>query len=307
MKPNVRSRVVLATCILATALFGGQTKNAALDGPAPTFPDVKYGPHERNVLDFWKAESATPSPVIVFIHGGGFRGGDKSGYRKRDQLQPFLSAGVSCAAINYRFLTHAPIQDILHDAGRAIQFIRSKAGEWNVDKTRLAAWGGSAGAGTSLWLDTREDLADAKNADPVLRESSRVSCAVLTSTQATYDLTKWDAFLGKPKSEWVREEETYGFYHFKSKAELETDAGKAVLAECDMLHWITKDDGPIFIVQNGNAAPPADLGQYLHHAKHADEIKKACDEAGVKCEVRHGGAGMEPIKFVLEQFKAGKQ
>ncbi len=49
-----------------------------------------------------------------------------------------------------------------------------KADDWNVDKTRVAAYGGSAGAGTSLWLAFHDDLADPKSADPVLRESSRL-------------------------------------------------------------------------------------------------------------------------------------
>ena len=50
---------------------------AARDLP-PTFADVPYGPHARNVLDFWQAKSERPTPVVVFIHGGGFTSGDKS-------------------------------------------------------------------------------------------------------------------------------------------------------------------------------------------------------------------------------------
>src|ERR1043165_9459952 len=49
--------------------------------PAPTAADVHYGPHERNVLDFWKAPSEQPTPLVVYIHGGGFVAGDKSGVR----------------------------------------------------------------------------------------------------------------------------------------------------------------------------------------------------------------------------------
>src|SRR5262245_58305888 len=45
--------------------------------PKPTYADVSYGPHERNVLDFYKADSKTPTPLIVYIHGGGFVGGNK--------------------------------------------------------------------------------------------------------------------------------------------------------------------------------------------------------------------------------------
>src|SRR5262245_57221160 len=48
--------------------------------PAPTFGNVSYGPDVSNKIDFWKANSAAPTPLVVFIHGGGFRGGDKAAY-----------------------------------------------------------------------------------------------------------------------------------------------------------------------------------------------------------------------------------
>src|SRR5688572_24436207 len=58
----------------------------------PTFADIAYGPHERNKLDFWKAKSDKPAPVIVFIHGGGFTGGDKSRVRGDRTLTDALAA-----------------------------------------------------------------------------------------------------------------------------------------------------------------------------------------------------------------------
>src|SRR5262245_27208036 len=51
---------------------------APLDLPPKTLADVPYGDHPREVLDFWKAESNGPAPLAVFIHGGGWNGGDKS-------------------------------------------------------------------------------------------------------------------------------------------------------------------------------------------------------------------------------------
>jgi len=110
--------------------------------PTPAFADVKYGSHERNVLDFWKAESDKPAPTIVYIHGGGFVGGDKRSFSPQ-LLQESLAVGISCAAIHYRFVGDgvtfpAPQQD----GARAIQFLRHKASEWNIDPSgsrRLAA------------------------------------------------------------------------------------------------------------------------------------------------------------------------
>ncbi|MGH9339313.1 MAG: hypothetical protein ACRD1R_06950, partial [Acidobacteriota bacterium] len=51
------------------------------DKPAPDKANVSYGPHERNVLDFWQAGSSKTAPLVVYIHGGGFRAGDKSSIR----------------------------------------------------------------------------------------------------------------------------------------------------------------------------------------------------------------------------------
>ena len=47
-------------------------------GPKPTLADVPYGPHPKQVLDFYKAESATPTPLVFHIHGGGWMGGSKA-------------------------------------------------------------------------------------------------------------------------------------------------------------------------------------------------------------------------------------
>ena len=112
--------------------------------PTPTHKNVKYGPHERNVLDFYKAESSRPAPLVIYIHGGGFRGGSKESLNPRI-LSELREAGISVAALNYRFVQHKRLPAAHVDCRRAVQFLRSKAGEWNVDKKRVGVFGGSAG------------------------------------------------------------------------------------------------------------------------------------------------------------------
>ena len=106
--------------------------------PEPTLANVAYGEHERQVLDFYKAESSRPTPLVFYIHGGGWVSGDKAG---AGDVEKYLAAGISVVSINYRFTTQAqtagvkpPVEWPLHDAARALQFVRSKAGEWNIDK-----------------------------------------------------------------------------------------------------------------------------------------------------------------------------
>src|SRR2546422_840778 len=91
--------------------------------------NVPYGMHGRQVLDFYQAKSDKPTPVVFYIHGGGWRNGDKKTNPKQ-----FLDKGISVAAINYRFVQHGveekvvpPVKAPLEDAARALQFVRSKA------------------------------------------------------------------------------------------------------------------------------------------------------------------------------------
>jgi acetyl esterase len=168
----------------------GKSPRASSALPTPTYGNLSYGPHERNVLDLWLAKSDKPTPLVVFIHGGGFVGGDKS-KASPEAIRRCLDAGVSFMSINYRFRKHAPIQDILRDAARAIQFVRFNAAKYNLDPKRVASCGGPAGAGTSLWLAVHDDLADPQNEDPVLRQSSRITAAGCMNGQATYDLVEW--------------------------------------------------------------------------------------------------------------------
>jgi dipeptidyl aminopeptidase/acylaminoacyl peptidase len=69
----------------------------------PTYSNLSYGEYPRNVLDFWKAFSVRPTPLVVFIHGGGFQSFGKERIM-HDDVRQFLSAGISVAATNYRYV-----------------------------------------------------------------------------------------------------------------------------------------------------------------------------------------------------------
>ena len=94
--------------------------------PPPTFSEVAYGDHPRQVLDFWKASSAEPTPIAFVIHGGAWRGGSKERVSRFVDVNKLLDAGISVVAINYRYVTQAdknaktpPVHAPLHDAARA--------------------------------------------------------------------------------------------------------------------------------------------------------------------------------------------
>lgn len=260
---------LLATLALAATGFCAE----------PDIADAKYGPHERNVLDFWKAKSAKPAPLLIHIHGGGFISGDKSRMRNSPLIREAVGAGISVATINYRFRP-TPLPEILRDCARAVQFLRSKSSEWNLDKSRVAAWGGSAGAGTSLWLAFRDDLADPGSSDPVLRESSRITCAIAESTQYTYDVLQWRDVFGDA-CDLLNTAEMCSFYGFKNADEAKTAAGKRLLADCDMTGLISKDDPPVYLISKAPDKPITDKNGLYHHPRHARIVLEKCRVTGV--------------------------
>jgi acetyl esterase/lipase len=217
----------------------------------PTAANVKYGPHERNVLDFWQAKSEKPTPVVFCIHGGGWSGGDKSSYY--GAVKNYLDNGISVVTINYRLMAQAneqkvmpPVKAPLEDAARALQFVRSKAGEWNIDKKRIGATGGSAGGCSSLWLAFHDDMADPKSSDPVARESTRLYCAAVDGAQVTLD--------PKEVREWLPNY-TYGAHAFglKNLDEVEKQREKIAgwIKEYSPISHVTKDAPPIGLYYGG--------------------------------------------------------
>lgn len=289
---------VLSVALLCTVPAAGQQANRVRrqqQATTPTNANVSYGAHERNVLDFFQAKSDKPTPLVVFIHGGGFRAGDKSSLSPQ-VASACLANGVSVAAINYRFRPATPIQDILRDCARAIQFLRYKSGEWNLDKTRVAAFGGSAGAGTSLWLAFHDDLADPNNADPVLRESTRLTCAGANSCQFSYDIVAWRELFGDAVDRFNSGEDPGTFYGLKNADELKGPDGVKFRADCDMRGLITKDDPPVFLSTTQPGGDVSNRGHLLHHPKHAEAIQIRCRECGVAAIAHLPGLKIEPAE-----------
>ncbi|MGD9724606.1 MAG: alpha/beta hydrolase [Pirellulales bacterium] len=305
-----------AVAILVLALtIGAATHCTAAAEPTadkPTLENVTYGPHERNVLDLWLAKSDRPTPLVVFIHGGGFRRGDKESVRGRPVVKQCLDAGVSFASINYRFLDHAGIADILRDSARAIQTFRQRAKEWNLDPARIAAYGSSAGAGTSMWLAFHDDLADPKADDPVRRQSSRLAAAGSLDGQVSYDLREWARYVGESPYE-RNGAELAVFYGFQFENQVHTPDGDRVMKDCSMIELISPGDPPVGIACFRPDGVPVDRGHYVHHPKHSVALAERCKQQGVECllvlEKDIGGdrakQAEKVVAYLIEKLKAG--
>ena len=235
----------------------GKDGKTAPKGPppvTPTEPNVAYGAHPRQVLDFWKPASDKPTPLVVMIHGGGWVNGSKDNYAR--QVAPYLKAGIACAAINYRMVPEAtekgidpPVKWPLEDAARAVQFLRSKAKEWNINPDRIGATGGSAGGCSSLYLALHDDLADPKSEDPVARQSTRLYTAAVTGAQTTLD--------PKVLREWMPNYR-YGGHAFAIRTDKERDGAfqkfwekrdelMPKIRQYSPLEQVSKDDPPIYL------------------------------------------------------------
>lgn len=246
--------------------------------------NISYGPHPRNVLDFYRAPSDKATPVVVFIHGGGFVTGSKENLNAamRDRL---LDAGISVAAINYRYATQAPFPAPMMDGVRAIQFLRSKAGEWNIDKTRIAAMGGSAGACMALWIGYHDDFANPTSVDPVARESSRLSAMAVNGAQTTLDLRVISEFISPATARHPSGPVFFGL----SPSEFNSPRARVLFREASPVTYLSKDDPPAWLYYDEpdvDLPPNARPGAGIHHPRFGAHLREQCIPLHLICEIR---------------------
>lgn len=250
--------------------------------PEPTAFDFPYGSHPKQVLHFWQAESDTPTPVLFYIHGGGWMNMHRM-TGLPSLLNELLDAGISVVSVGYRFIYEAtqdglipPVRGPLEDAARALQVVRSKAREWNVDKNRIGASGGSAGGCSSLWLAFHPDMADPDSDDPVARESTRLWCAAVNGAQTSLDpqqLVEWT-----PNSRYGGH--AFGLPHFADFL-AQRESLLPWIAKYSPYALVTSDDPPIYLTY---WTPPS-LGEEerdpTHTANFGVKLKERCEAVGV--------------------------
>jgi len=249
--------------------------------PTATHIDLSYGPHAMNVLDFWKAEGEDPRPLLVYIHGGGWTSGDKK--QEPARIKPFLEKGISYAAVNYRLTGEAPLPAPVHDAARAIQFIRSKADEWNINKDRIVLTGGSAGACTSMWILLHDDLADPKSDEPVLRESTRVTAAAVSGGQTSIDPKVIEPWLGPNVLKHRMINMAVGESTIEGALE-NYEKYRDLYVEFSPYNHLSKDDPPLFMSYGNNMKLPSEnAGHGIHHPVYGVKMKEKADKLGHEC------------------------
>jgi hypothetical protein len=260
---------------------------------------------------------------LIYIHGGGFSGGSRDTTDSEDFVISYLAEGVAFATIDYRLLVSPDPDGViksLEDSTRCLQFIRYHAEQLNIDPSNIILIGGSAGAGTSLWIGFNDDMADPFNEDPVLRHSTRVTALIAIATQATYDIGKWTTVVFAEYNLNLLEladalglaQALLDFYGITEVEDFDSPEILEYRARVDMLDMMDAGDPP-FYAQNdlepaGPNALPLSVNLAFHHANHARVLAEKADAIGLENVVYMKGlmvadpSGEDSLGFALRHF-----
>ncbi|MHC4700142.1 MAG: prolyl oligopeptidase family serine peptidase, partial [Planctomycetota bacterium] len=232
--------------------------------------DIAYrdGPSKAWRLDLaMPAEPGDkPRPAIVFVHGGGWRSGDK---RRENFLRPtleFAAKGYVCITVNYRLLDETSIAGCVEDVKCAVRWLRAHADKYAVDPKRIGAYGNSAGAHLVAMLGLCPPSAELEGDGPWKEHSSMVQAVVASATPTSFTI---------PMNERIRKQR---------ESQRQSDGGSVRSRLAGMSQELRKKISPMTYV-NGDAPPfllihgDADktVGVY-----HSDNFVKALRQAGAK-------------------------
>ena len=239
--------------------------------------DVEYGkagdrPLKLDVVKPKKPE-AESLPVVVFIHGGGWRSGDKRGGAGR--VAPLAATGQYVGvSVGYRLSGEAPWPAQIHDCKAAIRWIRANAEKLGADPNRIGVWGSSAGGHLVNMLGTSGDLDELEGDCGSADQSDRVSCVVSFCGPADFVAPK--QFEGGRRPNAV--DQLLG-----GRIEDCRDLAR----QASPITHVSKDDPP-FLLVHGDSDRTVPYEQ-------AERFRAALDEAGVDVTlltIRGGGHGI---------------
>lgn len=118
---------------------------SAPKGPAAGATEYAYGTAPLQKIDFFAAKSAR-APLLIFVHGGGWKRGDKGNATGRDLAPHYVEQGYAVASVNYRLVPDATVEQQAADVASAVAYLRSNAVKLGIDPTKIVLMGHSAGA-----------------------------------------------------------------------------------------------------------------------------------------------------------------
>ncbi len=306
-----------------------KTQDKNIMANQPTIKDLAYGENERQVMDVYLADSDTPTPCVLHIHGGGWLGGDKTKFSLPGGPKALLKNGISVVSINYRYLKQTivnsgstrgtgstlprgdyptpPVKVPLDDAARAMQFVRHHAKQWNINPDRIAVTGGSAGACSSLWLAFHDDLADPTSDDPIARQSTKPFCAATIGAQTTLDpvqILEW-----MPNATYGGHAFGYVWDHSDHTVEIRSflkdrDAILPWIKNYSPYELVTQDDPPVYLFYGNTPAKGQAQKDPTHSANYGQLLAEKLEALGLEYELVHKGVQQPKHKNTTEYLIA---
>ena len=181
-KPMIQIIVPLILMLFFIALIlvvlqrrGTAAESIEVPEGVTVYRDIAYvtNGHERQKLDLYVPDTGKNLPLIIWIHGGAWRGGDKAHYTPKE----YLKDGYAGASLNYRLSQHAIFPAQIEDVKAAVRWLRANAEDYRLDPNRFAAWGSSAGGHLVAMLGTTGNVSEFEVGEN-LKVSSRVQAVV---------------------------------------------------------------------------------------------------------------------------------
>jgi len=189
---------------------------------------------------YYPQTGSVPYPAVIYVHGGGWTSGSKTGGAGMRDVPTLLDHGYVVAAIDYRLAPEWRFPAQIEDVSCAVRYLRVHAEEFGIDPERIGAYGGSAGGHLVALLGTADE--GAFPGDCPWEASGRVQAVVDIFGPADFSLFE---FLGSDKAE-----EVFGA----------SDATDPVFVEASPVAWVSPDDPP-FLILHGNRDPVVPLSQ----------------------------------------------
>ena len=181
-------RLALACIASVARAQTGEFHETAVDvGTATLHKHVVYDSSDPSalVLNAFVPKSDKPSPVFIQIKSGGWhskpvRIPDGAERAAVERFAPYFEAGFSVVLVSHRTIAREDVRwpDPMNDVTRAVQFLRHRAKEWNIDPNRISISGRSSGSHIAEMVAYTPDRADPDSDDAVSRQSSRITCVI---------------------------------------------------------------------------------------------------------------------------------
>ncbi|GBD36371.1 Carboxylesterase NlhH [bacterium HR36] len=280
-----RISVVIVASVVVVAFGLGQEKPKpkppAVPAGTQVLRDLAYVPngHERQKLDLYlPKEGARPLPLVVWIHGGGWRAGSKEGV----PLLWLLERGYAVASVNYRLSQHAPFPAQIYDCKAAIRWLRASASKYGIDPNRFGVAGGSAGGHLVALLGTGGEVKELEGDLGTTGVSSRVQA--VCDIYGPADFLRFEPMNRDPKSP----------ISLLLGGTVEEKKDSARLAS-PVTH-VSKDDPP-FLILHGTADKTVPISQ-------SEIFERALKQAGVEVTlVKIEGAGHGGPQFNTPEIR----